>query len=105
MTEAKDTLLSPDKMDEIINMATKLNDPMPILEVMRFGDAVALAQDEISLKAGMKIVVEWFMQHERNFISEEVRRSGEYTNLLILDAEIRLQLKEWGIEEVKEQIK
>ena len=43
-------LLAPDEKDMIINMATKLTDPMPLIEVMRFGDAIAQAQLEKVLK-------------------------------------------------------
>ena len=43
-------LLAPDEKDMIINMATKLTDPMPLIEVMRFGDAIAEAQLDKVLK-------------------------------------------------------
>lgn len=39
-------VIGVDKKDQVINMATKLIDPMPLLEVMKFGDAVAQAQLE-----------------------------------------------------------
>ena len=52
--KAEDTVMSADRKDQLINMATKLTDPMPLLEVMRFGDTVAEEQAEISFKAGFQ---------------------------------------------------
>jgi hypothetical protein len=38
------------------------------------------------------------MKYETCFISEEVRKEGKHTTLLIPDAEKRIQFKKWGLE-------
>ena len=59
----------------------------------------AKAQDEISFKAGMKKVVEWVKSHGD-------WDCGHFIFGFDIDQDIwDAQLKEWGIEEVKEQVK
>ena len=54
-----DIYLKPEEMDKIINMATKLTNPMPLLEVMRFGDAVANA----SANNVVRVLIKWGDEH------------------------------------------
>ena len=59
------------------------------------------AQDEISLKAGMKKVVDFIGEEpfEHNYDGQEHLSNDCFA------CRWQTQLKEWGIEEVKEQVK
>lgn len=99
--EAEDTVMGEDRKDQLINMATRLTDPMPILEVMKFGDAVADEQAEISFKAGIR---EGMSQkgicYDCEALNELLRqKTGMGQGEIDSEAEDikQAQLKEWGI--------
>ena len=107
--EWQDTVINPDRKDELINMATELTNPMPLLQVMKFADAVADEQAEISfplgeqqgILKGRKEVVEWMKTKQL----PDTPASEPYRGLVVISkVQVQAQLKVWFTPELLEKI-